>query len=101
MPDVDWSAISTANEAAAVAVGGGLAALGIGVALIAILGGLIGLFFFVWWIILLVDLAKREFPQKSTYLVLMILSLFLGFYWLMDLIYYFAIVKPNVGTKKA
>jgi hypothetical protein len=50
---------------------------------------------------LLVDLSKRDFPEKSTYLALMIVSFFLGFMWLMDLIYYFAVVRKNVGTKSA
>jgi len=94
----DASAVSN-EAAAAVATGAGTAVLG-GLIILWIVLALVGLFFFVWWIILLVDLSKRDFPQKSTYMILMILSLFFGFMWLMDLIYYFAIVKNNVGVKK-
>jgi len=102
IPTVDWSAIpSSADAAAAAAIVGGATAIGVGAMIVGIIGGLIGLAFLIWWIVLLVDLSKREFPQKSTYMILMILGFFLGFYWLMDIIYYFAIVKNNVGTKKA
>jgi len=102
MPTVDWSAIpSSADAAAAAAVVGGAAAIGIGAMIVGIIGGIIGLVFLIWWIVLLVDLSKREFPQKSTYMILMILSFFLGFIVIMDLVYYFAIVKKNVGTKRA
>jgi Kef-type K+ transport system membrane component KefB len=102
MPTVDWSAIpSSADAAAAAALGTGAVALGVGMMIFIAIASLIGLIFLIWWIVLIIDLSKREFPQKSTYMILMILSLFLGFMWLMDLIYYFAIVKNNVGTKKA
>ena len=102
VPSVDWSAVpSNADAAAAAAVVGGATAIGAGVLIVSIIGGIIGLIFIIWWIVLLVDLSKREFPQKSTYMILMILSFFLGFIVIMDLVYYFAIVRKNVGTKKA
>lgn len=102
VPTVDWSAIpDSADAAAAAALGTGAAAIGIGMIIFIVIASLIGLIFLIWWIVLLIDLTKREFPQKSTYMILMILGFVFGFYWLVDLIYYFSIVKPNVGTKKA
>ena len=89
---------TTGIEAAGTAAGAAI--LG-GFVIFWIIFGLVTLVFFIWWIVLLVDLTKRDFPQKTTYLVLMILGFFFGFVWLMDLIYYFAIVKNNVGAKKA
>lgn len=100
MESVDYAALQ--NEAAAAAVAtSGVAAIGIGVLIFSIIAGLIGLIFLIWWIVLLVDLAKREFPAKTTYLILMILAFFLGFIPIMDLVYYFAVVRKGVGTKKA
>jgi len=86
-------------QANAVAVAG--TAIGVGTIIFIIIASLVGLFFLIWWVILLVDLSKRDFPEKSTYLILMIASFFLGFMWLMDLIYYFAVVRKNVGKKSA
>lgn len=90
-------ASTTANDAAATAS----AAVGVGILgglmVLWIILGLIGLLFFIWWIILLMDLSKRDFPQKSTYMILMIVSFFLGFIWIMDLVYYFGIVRKGVG----
>ena len=92
-------AADTTDEAAAAAS----AAVGVGVLggllVLWIILGLLGLFFFIWWIILLMDLSKRDFPQKSTYMILMIVSFFLGFIWIMDLVYYFGIVRKGVVTK--
>ena len=97
---VDLNALQ--NEAAAAAVAtSGAAAIGVGMLVFSIVAGLIGLIFLIWWIILLVDLAKRDFPAKSTYMILMILAFFLGFIPIMDLVYYFAVVRKGVGTKKA
>ena len=85
---------ATAATAGAGVLAGGLVILWIALAVV-------GLFFFIWWIILLVDLLNRDFPQRQTYLILMILSFFIsGLMPIMDLVYYFGIVKKNVGTKK-
>jgi len=60
----------------------------------------LSLAFFIWWIFLMIDLSKRDFPQKSTYLILMIVSLFVPFMMvIMDFVYYLGVVKKGVGTK--
>ncbi len=94
------SALANSEQAAAVA---GTAAVGLGIGLIIfwIIAVLVGLVFLIWWIVLLVDLTKRDFPQKNTWLILMILGLVFGFVLIIDIIYYFAVVKQNLGSKSA
>lgn len=87
------------KAAAGVATGAGL--LFGGMAIVWVIVGLVGLVFLIWWIVLLIDLLNRDFEQKNTYLIVMIAGLVLGFVWLVDLIYYFGIVKKSVGTKKS
>ena len=60
---------------------------------------IVGLVFLIWWIVLIIDLANREFKDKTIWLIVMIAGLILGFVWLVDIIYYFTIVKKGVGTK--
>ena len=86
---------------ASIAVSAGSTALLGGLLVFWIIAIIIGLVFFIWWIVLLIDLTKRDFPQKQTYMIIMILGLFLGFVWLVDLIYYFGIVRKGVGSKAA
>lgn len=86
------------QAAAGLATGAGVF-LG-GMVILWVILGIIGLAFLIWWIVLLVDLINREFEQRTTYLIIMIVGLVLGFVWLVDLIYYFGIVKKEVGTKK-
>ncbi|HLC38793.1 MAG TPA: hypothetical protein VJJ80_01555 [Patescibacteria group bacterium] len=89
-----------ATDAAAAAAGATI--LG-GMLIFWIIAGLIGLLFFIWWIILVIDLSKRDFPEKTTWLIVMILGLLLGFLWLADLLYYFMVVKKygKVGSAPA
>ena len=84
---------------ASIAISAGSTAFLGGLLIFWIIAAIIGLVFFIWWIVLLIDLTKRDFPQKQTYMIIMILGFFLGFVWLVDLIYYFGIVKKGVGTK--
>ena len=85
------------------AVAGVVAGAGLlfgGMILLWVVLGLIFLAFLIWWIILLVDLVNRDFEQKTAYIVVMIVGLLLGFVWLVDLIYYFSVVKKDLGSKK-
>jgi len=85
----------TADDAATAAAGTGIAAAFFGFWAIF---GVISLVFFIWWIVLIIDLTKREFPEKNTWLILMIVGLLFGFVWLIDIIYYFVIVKKGKGS---
>ena len=90
-----------AAEAAAAATAGAGLFFG-GLLIFWAIFGLLSFAFFIWWIFLIIDLAKRDFPQKSTYLILMIVSLFVPFMLIvMDFVYYFGVVKKGVGTKSA
>lgn len=59
---------------------------------------LIGLAFFIFWIVMLIDVIKRteeEFDQigaqRSTWLIIMIVSVFVGLSWLAAILYYFMV----------
>jgi len=81
---------TTGTEAAA-----GVAAASIfgGLIFVWIVVGLVFLIFFIWWIFLLIDCVKRDFPEKNTWLIVLIVGWLFGFVWLVDLLYYFMVVK--------
>ena len=75
---------------------------------IAVIGGLIGLFFFVIWIIALVDCAKRkpdEFPgggesAKTIWLVILIVTFFVTqLNGVAAIVYYFVVMKKMPRKK--
>lgn len=89
------------EDAAGAAVGMGiLACYGIVI--------LLALAFFVWWIIMVIDVFKRqeyEFPgstgsSKTLWIVVLLVGWALGFHWLVAPLYYFMIYKkgPKPGT---
>lgn len=93
---------SASDAAAATAAVTGAGLLFGGLALFWLIYAILSLFFFIWWIVLIIDLTKRDWPQKTTYLILMIVSLFVPFMMvIMDFVYYFGIVKKGVGSKAA
>lgn len=75
---------------------GAAAALGIGMMVVIGISVLIGLAFLIFWIMMLVDLSKRDFEQKSTWMIMLIVSFFLGLHWLAAIVYYFMIKRKNV-----
>ncbi len=92
---------TSADQAASDAVGAGL---GIFMLICYGLVALIALAIFIFWIIMLVDCIKRpegEFPNstgnsKTIWLVVLLASWLIGFYWLAAIIYYF-MVKRAAG----
>lgn len=87
LAQADYSGADAAAAGAA-----GLAIFG-GFLIFWIIFGLIYLIFFIWWIVLIIDCSKRDFPEKTTWLIVLIVSLLVGFVWLADLLYYFMVVK--------
>ena len=85
-------ATSTGDEAAGLAVLGGMLVVWI-IAMVVLLA------FFIFWIVMLVDCVKREFEQRGTWLAVLIVSFFLGFYGLAAVLYYFMVKRKNPGTK--
>jgi len=92
--NVNWD-YSTTDAA----TGAGAAALGIGMIIFIGLMCLIGLAFFIFWLIMLIDCVKRQFEQRNTWLLVLIISVFLGFSWLAAILYYFMVKRKNLGTK--
>ncbi|MBC7333158.1 MAG: PLDc N-terminal domain-containing protein [Actinobacteria bacterium] len=62
---------------------------------------LVGIFFFVVWILMLIDCIKRkenEFPEggenaKTIWLIVLIATWAVGFSWLAAILYYFMVVR--------
>lgn len=75
------------------------AGLGIGLIIFWIIFMIIALVFFIFWIMMLVDAVKRQWPERTTWLVILIVSFFLSLHWLSAIIYYFLVKRKNVGTK--
>lgn len=55
----------------------------------------------VLWVWMLLDALKREWPEKSAWLAILILSLFAGLHWLSALLYYVLVKQKNVGKMPA
>ena len=92
----DYFATTTGEDAAA---GAAAAGLGIGLILLWIVLMAVGLFFFILWIVMLVDCVKRDFEQRGTWLAILIISIFVGLAWLSGILYYFLVRRKNLGTK--
>lgn len=92
--DYDWDTTTTTSDAAG-------AAVGIGLIIVWIVVIAVALAFFIFWIIMLLDCIKRDFPQRSTWLIILIVSIFVGgLYWIAALVYFFVVKRKNLGTKK-
>lgn len=95
--------LATSDQAASNAVGAGL---GISMLICYGLVVLIALAFFIFWIVMLVDCIKRsesEFPNssgnsKTIWLVVLLVSWLVGFYWLAAIVYYFMVKRAGGKT---
>ena len=86
-------------------------ALGTGmIVFLFVCGGIIGiifLFLFILWIIALVDVAKRDsddFPNatentKTIWLVVLIVTFVVNFWWITAIVYYFMVMKKMPRKK--
>ena len=52
---------------------------------------------FVFWILMLVDCLKREWPEKTAWTVILVLSIFMGLHWLSAILYFFLVKRKNLG----
>lgn len=109
---VALAGVSCATEVTGEDIIGGMAAAGFaGIWIcIVVIAGLIGLFFFVIWIIALVDCARRkpdEFPAgtggenaKTIWLVILIVTFFVGnLNGIAAIVYYFMVMKKMPRKK--
>lgn len=96
--DYNYGTTATLNEADAEALAGLGVGLGIFGIVIAIIGGLIALFFLIFWIIMLVDCIKRDFENRGVWLAVLIITFFIGWSWLAAILYYFLVKRKNLGS---
>ncbi|MBI2798550.1 hypothetical protein HYX70_04660 [Candidatus Saccharibacteria bacterium] len=92
--DISSTTTDTASTAAGTAAAGGI----LGVVLIFwILFLAIALGFFIFWVVMLIDAFKRtnwqDEGQKNLWLIILIVSIFVGLAWLAALLYYFIIKR--------
>lgn len=89
--DIDTTTSSSVSGAAATGI---FATFGIFLLIFAA----VGLAFFIWWLIMLIDAFKRtnwhDDSQKTTWLAVLIVGFVLGFGWLATILYFFMIYKP-------
>ncbi len=52
----------------------------------------------VLWVLMLVDCVRREWPEKTAWTAILVLSFFMGLHWLSAILYYFLVKKKNPGT---
>jgi hypothetical protein len=76
---------------------GASAALGIGLMIFLGIVALVALVFFVFEIWMIIDCIKRDFENRTVWLVVLIAGLFFGFGWIAAIIYFFAIKHKHVG----
>ncbi|MBI4407716.1 MAG: hypothetical protein HY565_04440 [Candidatus Kerfeldbacteria bacterium] len=79
---------------------GASTALGFG--MIALFGvmALVGFAFLIFQIWMIVDCMKRQFEQRTVWLVILIAGVFFGFGWIASIIYFFMVKHKNVGAAK-
>ena len=53
----------------------------------------VGIFFFVFWILMLVDVIQRKFKKDSDKIIWILIIVFTN--WVGAIIYYFVVKKPN------
>ena len=76
---------------------GASAALGIGMLIFIGFMSLIGLAFLIFQIIMIVDCVKRQFEQRTVWLIVLIAGLFFGFGWIASIIYFFMVKRKNLS----
>ncbi len=92
--DLTNTSVDTTTSAASTAAAGGI----LGALLIFwIVALVIGLGFLIFWIVMLIDAFKRtnwqDDGQKNLWLVMLIVSIFVGLAWLAALLYYFMVKR--------
>lgn len=78
---------------------GAAAAIGIGMILFIGFVVLVCLAFLILWIVMLIDCFKRQFEQRNTWLIILIIGFFIGYYPIAAIVYYFMVKRKNLGTK--
>ena len=53
------------------------------------------------WILMIIDCAGRDWPQRPVWLVILVASFFVGLHWLAAILYYFLVKRRNPGRPPA
>ncbi len=80
---------------------GASTALGVGFMIMFGVLALVGLAFFIFEIVMIVDCIKRDFENRTVWLVVLIAGVFFGFGWIASIIYFFAVKRKNLGKAHA
>ena len=54
--------------------------------------------FFILWVFMVIDCLKREWADKNTWLIILIVSIFVGLHWLSAILYFVLVKQKNLGT---
>jgi hypothetical protein len=54
----------------------------------------------IFWIFMLVDAVKREWPDRQVWIIILAVSFAMGFHIIAALVYYFMVKRANVGVLK-
>ncbi len=63
-----------------------------------LLGAALFIGLLVLWVLMLIDCIKREWPEKTAWTAILVLSFFMGLHWLSAVLYYFLVKQKNPGT---
>lgn len=96
--------INSADVATATAASTATAGLAVGLLIVWGVIAVLGLALFIFWIVMLIDVFKRtnwqDESQKNLWMIIMIVSLFVGLYGLAAIIYYFVVKRAlDKGAK--
>ena len=95
LPSAALAQTVDASNAVPAAAGAGMMA---GLLLLLLFIVVLNIALLVFWVFMLIDCLKREWPEKNTWVVALIVSVFFGFHWLSSALYYFMIKRQNVGS---
>jgi H+/Cl- antiporter ClcA len=63
---------------------------------------IIGLVFFVFWVVMLVHaISNQTLKDRTLWIAVLVASFFLGFMWLATIVYYFAAKRPHDKAQQA
>jgi len=54
--------------------------------------------FLIFWILMLIDCAKRDWPDKNMWIIILAVSLLIQLHWLAAAMYYFMVKRPGLGA---
>jgi len=56
--------------------------------------------FAIFWILMIIDAWKRDWRDRTLWLLVLVFSVFVGLHWLSALLYYFLVKRKDIGGRK-